>query len=31
MACDFRDKYEDFKSVGAEVVGISADSEKEKN
>jgi len=27
-ACDFRDKYEDFKSVGAEVVGISADSEK---
>ena len=27
-ACDFRDKYEDFKRIGAEVVGISADSEK---
>jgi peroxiredoxin Q/BCP len=27
-ACDFRDKYEDFKNIGAEVVGISADSSK---
>jgi len=27
-ACDFRDAYEDFKSEGAEVVGISADSPK---
>ncbi|QED37649.1 peroxiredoxin [Antarcticibacterium arcticum] len=26
-ACDFRDKYEDFKDLGAEVVAISADSE----
>lgn len=25
-ACDFRDKYEDFKQLGAEVIGISADS-----
>jgi peroxiredoxin Q/BCP len=25
-ACDFRDKYEDFKELGAEVIGISADS-----
>lgn len=28
QACTFRDKYEDFKSLGAEVVGISSDSEK---
>lgn len=27
-ACDFRDKYEDFKELGAEVIGISADSSK---
>ncbi|WP_109300559.1 peroxiredoxin [Aquimarina sp. AU474] len=25
-ACDFRDSYEDFKSLGAEVIGISSDS-----
>ena len=25
-ACDFRDKYEEFKELGAEVIGISADS-----
>jgi peroxiredoxin Q/BCP len=27
-ACQFRDQYEDFKELGAEVIGISADSEK---
>lgn len=27
-ACNFRDSYEDFKEVGAEVIGISNDSEK---
>ncbi|AFU67674.1 peroxiredoxin [Psychroflexus torquis ATCC 700755] len=27
-ACSFRDSYEDFKEIGAEVVGISGDSEK---
>lgn len=26
QACGFRDHYEDFKSVGAEVIGISGDS-----
>jgi peroxiredoxin Q/BCP len=26
-ACSFRDKYEDFKELGAEVIGISGDSE----
>lgn len=26
-ACSFRDAYEDFKEVGAEVVGVSSDSE----
>ena len=26
QACTFRDKYEDFKSLGAEVIGISSDS-----
>lgn len=26
-ACDFRDNYEDFKDLNAEVIGISADSE----
>ena len=26
-ACSFRDSYEDFKEAGAEVIGISADSE----
>ncbi|AVR45760.1 peroxiredoxin [Christiangramia fulva] len=26
-ACNFRDSYEDFKELGAEVIGISADSE----
>ena len=25
-ACDFRDHYEDFKTLGAEVIGISSDS-----
>lgn len=25
-ACDFRDHYEDFKDLGAEVIGVSADS-----
>lgn len=31
-ACSFRDSYEDFKDVGAEVIGISADSpESHKN
>lgn len=28
QACDFRDSYEDFLEFGAEVIGISADSEK---
>ena len=28
QACDFRDRYEDFVELGAEVIGISADSEK---
>lgn len=27
-ACSFRDSYEDFTEVGAEVIGISSDSEK---
>jgi len=27
-ACSFRDQYEDFKDLGAEVVGVSSDSEK---
>lgn len=26
QACSFRDRYEDFKKLGAEVIGISADS-----
>jgi peroxiredoxin Q/BCP len=26
-ACDFRDRYEDFKALNAEVIGISSDSE----
>jgi peroxiredoxin Q/BCP len=26
-ACQFRDQYEDFKAIGAEVIGVSADSE----
>lgn len=26
-ACDFRDKYQDFKDLGAEVIAISSDSE----
>ena len=26
-ACSFRDSYEDFKDLGAEVIGISSDSE----
>ncbi|RAR70202.1 peroxiredoxin [Flavobacterium aciduliphilum] len=26
QACSFRDKYQDFKDLGAEVIGISADS-----
>jgi peroxiredoxin Q/BCP len=28
QACTFRDKYEDFKALGAEVIGISSDSIK---
>ena len=28
QACSFRDSYEDFKELGAEVIGISADSSK---
>lgn len=28
QACTFRDKYEDFKVLGAEVIGISSDSLK---
>lgn len=28
QACSFRDQYEDFKSLGAEVIGISSDSLK---
>lgn len=27
-ACSFRDSYEDFKSLGAKVIGISSDSKK---
>ena len=27
-ACSFRDSYEDFKNAGAEVIGVSSDSEK---
>ena len=27
-ACSFRDQYEDFKDIGAEVIGISSDSVK---
>ena len=27
-ACSFRDRYEDFKELGAEVIGISGDSAK---
>ena len=27
QACTFRDQYEDFKDLGAEVVGVSSDSE----
>ncbi|WP_309609103.1 peroxiredoxin [Flavobacterium sp.] len=27
QACSFRDQYEDFKDLGAEVIGISSDSE----
>ena len=28
QACSFRDSYDDFKALGAEVVGISSDTEK---
>lgn len=28
QACSFRDSYEDFKELGAEVIGISSDDEK---
>lgn len=28
QACSFRDQYEDFKMLGAEVIGISSDSAK---
>jgi thioredoxin-dependent peroxiredoxin len=28
QACEFRDKYEEFKDLGAEVIGISADTEE---
>ena len=27
-ACEFRDSYEEFKNLGAEVIGISGDSQK---
>ena len=27
-ACNFRDRYEDFQELGAEVIGISADSDE---
>ncbi|MEL6917522.1 MAG: peroxiredoxin [Bacteroidota bacterium] len=27
-ACDFRDRYEEFTDLGAEVIGISSDSER---
>lgn len=27
QACTFRDQYEDFKSLGAEVIGVSSDNE----
>lgn len=27
QACEFRDKYEEFKDLGAEVIGISSDSQ----
>ena len=27
-ACSFRDRYEEFKELGAEVIGISSDTEK---
>lgn len=27
-ACNFRDSYEDFKELGAEVIGVSSDSPK---
>ncbi len=30
-ACSFRDSYEDFKELGAEVIGISSDSKKSHN
>ena len=28
QACSFRDHYEDFKALGAEVIGISSDNQK---
>lgn len=28
QACSFRDRYEDFKALGAEVIGVSSDSVK---
>lgn len=28
QACSFRDQYEDFKALGAEVIGVSSDSVK---
>ena len=28
QACSFRDQYEDFKALGAEVIGVSSDSAK---
>ena len=31
QACSFRDQYEDFKSLGAEVIGISSDSSQSHN
>lgn len=30
-ACQFRDSYEDFKQVGAEVIGVSSDSVETQN
>ena len=31
QACSFRDQYQDFKDLGAEVIGISSDSENSHN
>ena len=31
QACSFRDQYQDFKDMGAEVIGISGDTEESHN